>query len=218
MIGTEDGQDGLFVARAGLILALRGIGITDRALLEAFEAVPHEVFVPDDYADYAYKDASLPIGAGQSITSPLILARLLAPLDALDAPKILEIGTGSGYSAMLLAKLGRRIFSVEKDKSLLAAAVARWRNCNADRIVGFAADGLHGLPQMAPFDRIVLTGSVSDVPEYLANQLADEGILVAAVGPAAERQTVVSMQREGENLIIAEHGTVRLPPLSSSLP
>lgn len=218
MNGADGGDDGLFVARAGLILALRGLGITDRKLLDAFEAVPHERFVPNDFVDYAYKDASLPIGGGQSITSPMILARLIAVLDVADTAKLLEVGTGSGYSAMLLSRFARRVFSLEKDRSLLAAAVSRWRDLAADNIVGFVADGLNGLPHMAPFDRILLTGSVAEVPEALIGQLADEGILVAAVGPAGERQTITTVQREGASFLIAEHGTVRLPPLSSSLP
>lgn len=213
------GEDGsFFVARAGLILALRGLGITEHSLLEAFETVPHERFVPEDYADYAYKDASLPIGGGQSITSPLILARLLAALDAAGTAKLLEVGTGSGYSAALLSRLSRRVFTLEKDRVLLAEATARWRDLRADNIVGIAGDGLGGLPNMAPFDRILLTGSVPDVPEALSAQLADEGLLVAAVGQPAERQTILTVQREGAELVIAEHGTVRLPPLSSSLP
>ena len=213
------GEDGTsFVARAGLILALRGLGITEHSLLEAFETVPHERFVPEDYAEYAYKDASLPIGGGQSITSPLILARLLVALDASGTAKLLEVGTGSGYSAALLSRLSRRVFTVERDRALLAAAEARWRDLRADNIVGIVGDGFGGLPNMAPFDRIVLTGSVSEVPEALAPQLVDEGILVAAVGPPTERQTIVTVQREGAQLVIAEHGTIRLPPLSSSLP
>ncbi|MBU1176724.1 MAG: protein-L-isoaspartate O-methyltransferase [Alphaproteobacteria bacterium] len=218
MTGPGGENDRHFVARAGLILALRGLGITDRTLLSAFETVPHEAFVPEDYADYAYKDASLPIGHGQSITSPMILARLFAELDAAGAGKILEIGTGSGYSAVLLSRLGRRVFSIERERALNVAAAERWRALRADNIVGFVADGMGGLPQMAPFDRIILGGSVPDLPEALADQLVDEGILVAAVGPATARQTIVSVQREGRELVIAEHGALRLPPLSSSLP
>jgi protein-L-isoaspartate(D-aspartate) O-methyltransferase len=218
MTGGAGGDDSIFVARAGLILALRGLGITDRKLLDAFEAVPHENFVPKDYGDYAYKDASLPIGGGQSITSPLILARLFAVLDMEETGKVLEVGTGSGYSAMLLSRFARRVFSLEKERSLLAAAVGRWRDLEADNIVGFVADGLAGLPHMAPFDRILMTGSVAEVPEALTGQLADEGILVAAVGPAGERQSITTVQREGASFLIVEHGTVRLPPLSSSLP
>ena len=211
-------DDTHFVARAALILALRSIGVTDRRLLEAFESVPHESFVPDEYAEYAYKDASLPIGHGQSITSPLILARLLAELDVAGAGKVLEVGSGSGYSAALLARLGRRVFSVERERNLHTSATIRWRNLRIDNVIGFLGDGLSGLPQMGPFDRILLTGSVPEVPETLAYQLVDEGILVAAVGPPTERQSVVTVQREGDELVIAEHGTLRLPPLSSSLP
>lgn len=211
-------DDTHFVARASLILALRSIGITERRLLEAFESVPHERFVPDDYAAYAYKDASLPIGRGQSITSPLILARLLSELDAADTAKICEVGTGSGYSGALLARLGRRVFSIERERDLHLAATQRWRDLRADNIVGFVGDGLEGLMQMAPFDRILLTGSVPEVPEALAFQLVDDGILVAAVGPASERQSILVVQREGGELVISERGMVRLPPLSSSLP
>ena len=140
-------DDNHFVARAGLILALRGLGITERSLLAAFESVPHERFVPPDYADYAYKDASLPIGHGQSITSPLILARLLSVLDAAGTGKLLDVGTGSGYSAMLASRLCRRVFSLETDKALLAEAIGRWRELRADNIVGIAGDGLKGVGQ-----------------------------------------------------------------------
>lgn len=210
----EDDDTGeLFTAKAGLVLALRSIGITDHRLLNAFEATPHEVFVPDDYSAYAYKDASLPIGCGQSITSPLVLARMLALLDPFGTSKVLEVGTGTGYSAALLSRMTRRVFSVERHEELAREASARWSAIDASGIIGFHQDGLVGLAQQAPFERILLTGSVEEVPVVLLDQLADGGTLVAPVGPPDERQVLLRLVREEDELVESEHGAVRLAPL-----
>lgn len=211
--GPTDDADFLRTARAGLILHLRQNGITDRALLGLFEAVPHEHFVPEDYAEYAYGEASLPIACGQSITSPLILARLFSALDPVGAGKILEVGTGSGYASALLAHAGRRVFSIDRFAQLAREAQARWKALDLSNIVGFHADGLLGLTQQAPFARILLTGAVETVPEALIAQIDDRGILVAPVGAANQPQKITRMIRVGEGVELSEHGQVRLPPL-----
>lgn len=209
----EDEPGDLFTARAGLILALRGQGVTDRDLLNAFESVPHEAFVPDDYAGYAYKDSSLPIACGQSITSPVILAKLLQLLDPAGAGKVLEIGTGSGYAAMLLSRLARRVFTTERFRELSIAAEMRWQALGVTNIIGNHADGLEGLPQQAPFERILLTGSVTEIPEALIAHLTEDGVLVAPVGPPNERQTILRLVRSEDDVAVSEHGSVRLAPL-----
>lgn len=201
-------------ARAGLILNLRQHGITDPDLLRAFETVPHEIFVPESYAEYAYRESSLPIACGQSITSPAILAQLLAQLSPQGTSKIMEIGTGSGYSAALLSRLARRVFSMEKYRTLAVEAHGRWQQLGYTNIVGLHEDGFHGLEQQAPFERILLTGSVSEIPEDLLDQLADGGIAVLAVGAPADRQAIVRIERADDSFIETEAGTVRLAPLS----
>lgn len=211
------GQGGSFSdyweARAGLILHLRQQGITDPDLLRAFETVPHEVFVPESYIEHAYGESSLPIGCGQSITSPTILAGLLIHLLPLDVGKVLEVGTGSGYSAALLSRMARRVFTVERYRELATTAYANWQRIGYSNIVGLHDDGLFGLEQQAPFDRIFLTGSVAEIPEDIIDQLADGGIAVMAVGAPAERQTILRIERSDDSFIDTEHGTVRLSPL-----
>lgn len=212
-------EDGVSVtdpweARAGLILNLRQLGVTDPDILRAFETVPHERFVPDDYAEYAYRDSSLPIECGQSITAPGILAQLLVQLAPQGSSKVLEVGTGSGYSAALLAQMARRVFTIEKYRTLASRAQARWQAEAMTNIVGLHEDGLLGLEQQAPFERILLTGSVSAVPEDLVEQLGDGGIAVMAIGAPAERQAILRIERADDSFIETEAGSVRLPPLS----
>lgn len=202
------------MAQAGLVLLLRSNGITDNRLLKQFESVPHQVFVPEEFAEYAYRDASLPIECGQSISSPLVLARMLCLLEPFEINKALEIGTGSGYSAALLSRFARRTFTIERYQTLIRAAEARWAQLKLSGIVGFHDDGLEGLAQQAPFDRILLTGSVTEVPETLTEQLADGGILVAAVGAADARQQLIRIVREDDELVTTEHAFVRLPQLT----
>jgi len=201
-------------ARAGFILGLRSSGIMDRDLLNAFESVPHEVFVPAEFAGYAYKDASLPIGHGQSLPSPWVLAPMLDALDAAGAGKVLVIGTGSGYSSALLARLARRVFSVERNPEILARAQANWTALGLTTIVGFHADGLAVHLQQGPFDRIFLTGSVEDIPGQLERQLKEDGVLVAPVGPSTGRQTITRVVRGPSDSLVSEHGTMRIAPLT----
>lgn len=213
---SEGGIDAdLRTARAGLVLSLRSIGLTDRALLAAFESVPHEVFVPPDFSEHAYKDVSLPIACGQSISSPLLVARMLHFLQPAGVGKVLEIGTGTGYASMLLSRLARRVFTMERYDALARAAEARWAKLDVSNIVGFHEDGMGGLPQHAPFDRIILTASVTEVPERLIEQLGEGGVLVAAVGAANERQNVTKLIKENGQITRSEHGFVRLAPLTA---
>ncbi len=215
MMEGDGGVTDFWEARAGLILHLRQLGITDSEILRAFETVPHEVFVPADYAEYAYRESSLPIECGQSITAPTILATMIAVLAPQGAGKVLEVGTGSGYSAALLSRMARRVFTVEKYRTLAGSAQQCWRQIGYSNIVGLNDDGLVGLAQQAPFDRIFLTGSVPEVPEDLLEQLADGGVAVMPVGAASERQAIVRIERADDSFIESEHGLVRLSPLTS---
>lgn len=217
MTGEPDhGSPDHVMARAGLVLNLRQHGITDPDLLNAFEAVPHEVFVPEEYSGYAYREGSLPIACGQSITSPIILAMLIAALEPKGAGRALEVGTGSGYATALLAKFARRVFTLDRHGELIRDASARWSALGLHNIVGLHADGLSGWHVQAPFDRILLGGSVEEIPETLVDQLADGGLLVAPVGAADSRQTIVKIERVDDEFLVSEHGSVRLPQLVAS--
>ena len=213
---SEDGSSvtDFWEARAGLILNLRQLGITDPEILRAFETVPHEAFVPESFSQYAYRESSLPIECGQSITAPTILAQMLVQLAPQGAAKVMEVGTGSGYSAALLSRMARRVFSIEKYRTLASLALARWQGAGYANIIGLHEDGLLGLDQQAPFDRILLTGSISEVPEDLLDQLADGGIAVMAVGAPAERQVILRIERADDAFVETEVGSVRLAPLS----
>ena len=213
---SEDGSSvtDFWEARAGLILNLRQLGITDPEILRAFETVPHEAFVPESFAQYAYRESSLPIECGQSITAPTILAQMLVQLAPQGAAKVMEVGTGSGYSAALLSRMARRVFSIEKYRTLASLALARWQGAGYANIIGLHEDGLLGLDQQAPFDRILLTGSISEVPEDLLDQLADGGTAVMAVGAPAERQVILRIERADDAFVETEVGSVRLAPLS----
>lgn len=214
MTGGQGGSDDVVaIARAGLILSLRTHGVTDHALLSIFESVPHDAFVPTEFAEYAYKDGSLPIECGQSITSPIILARMLVLLDPVGAAKVLEIGTGTGYATALLSKACKRVFSVERFQTLFRAAAQRWADLSLSNIVGFHDDGLLGLSQHAPFDRVLLTGSVETIPDILVSQLSEGGILLAPVGAPNTRQTLTKVIRVGTETVTSEHGSMRLAPL-----
>lgn len=213
--GSPPSPDDFFEVRAGLILSLRRKGITDPRILRAFEQVPHERFVPEDYLEHAYREVSLPIACGQSITSPTLTAAMVRLLQPQEGDKVLEIGTGSGYCAAILSRMSRRVFSLERYRSLAAAAQAVWNSLGYTNIIGLHEDGLTGLGQQAPFDRILLTGSVETPPEAVLDQLADGGIAVMPLGAPGDRQVLVRYERADDDLVESEHGFIRLAPLMS---
>ncbi len=211
---ANDAED-IFMARASLILTLRQHSIVNPGILKAFEVIPHEVFIPKEYAQYAYKDKTLPIGFGQSMTSPVHLAKLFVALEPDGAKTLLEIGTGSGYGAAVLSRLARRIFSVEKINTLSHRAQENWANARIGRTIGFCHDGLLGLEAQAPFERILLSGSVKEIPKVFFEQLADGGILVAPVGMPNDRQIITKVERVGDEFITTECGFIRISALKN---
>lgn len=202
-------------AKASLILKLRQHGIVNNAILRAFEIVPHEAFIPREYLAYAYRDKTLPIAHSQSISSPTHLADLLVALEPEGAEKILEIGTGSGYSAALLSTMAKRVFTLERIGELANLAEKNWMKAQINGVIGFNLDGLLGLAGHQPFCRILLGGSVIEISQSLLDQLADGGILVGAVGKADERQIITKVERVRDNFLYSEHGFIRLAPLIS---
>ena len=165
-----------------LLMELRRHGITDSRVLSAIERTPREAFVDEPFQHSAWENTALPIACGQTISQPYIVAYVTEQLDVQPKHRVLELGTGSGYQAAVLSPLCRMIYTVERHKPLLKQAEARFKALKLENIVTRHGDGLLGWPEQAPFDRILLSAAVPQVPPILIEQLKPGGILVAPVG------------------------------------
>jgi protein-L-isoaspartate(D-aspartate) O-methyltransferase len=186
-------------ARARMVRSqLHDRGIRDTRVLEVMGALPREAFVPDDERADAYADNPLPIGAGQTISQPYIVARMTELLAVAPGDRVLEVGTGSGYQAAVLAELGCRVTTMEREAGLAATARARLEamGYGADRIDVRAGDGTLGLPDEAPWDGILVAAAAPAVPDPLREQLGEGRRLVIPVGSRAEQQLLV-VERHG---------------------
>jgi protein-L-isoaspartate(D-aspartate) O-methyltransferase len=185
-----------------LVMALRGQGISDQRVLGAIERTPRDLFVDELFQSSAYENSALPIACGQTISQPYIVAYMTQMLELDPKHRVLEIGTGSGYQAAVLAPLCRMVYSLERHRQLLKAAEVRFAALKLHNVVTRCGDGLLGWPEQAPFDRIILTAAVPEIPANLTNQLKPGGILIAPVGqqPSAEsisQHLVKIMQTDG---------------------
>jgi len=165
-----------------LIMTLRRSGITDTAVLAAIERIPREAFVPPSFLDQAYENRALPIGLGQTLSQPQVVALMTQALAVRPRHKVLEIGTGSGYQAAVLAELGAQVRSIEIVAPLAQGAAETLRRLGYDRVQVRHGDGYRGWPEAAPFDAIVVTAAPPQVPATLVEQLAPGGRLVIPVG------------------------------------
>lgn len=166
-----------------LIMALRKAGVTDARILSVIEDIPRDAFVAEPFRHAAYDNTALPIQCGQTISQPYVVACATIALNPGPNMRVLEIGTGSGYQAAVLAKLCRRVYTIERHKPLMKEAEARLNALKIENVVTWYGDGFKGWPQQAPFDRILLSAAVDVVPDALFDQLKVGGILVAPVGP-----------------------------------
>jgi len=167
----------------------------DTRVLAAMEAVPRHLFVSEAFADQAYSDVALPIALGQSISPPSLIATMTVALGLGDRMKVLEIGTGSGYHTAILARLARRVYSIERHRPLAQAAETRLRDLKVHNVTIRPGDGLKGWREQALFDRILLTGAVPGPPQALLDELATGGILVAPCGASEDDQVLVRVRR-----------------------
>jgi protein-L-isoaspartate(D-aspartate) O-methyltransferase len=198
---------------ANLLLRLRRNGITDQKVLAAIESVPRDVFVPADSQDNAYSERALPIDCGQTISAPVIVGLMTAALDVGDRDRILEIGTGSGYQTAVLAKLARRVYTIDRFRTLVQAAESRFRTLRISNVTTLVGDGMKGWPEQAPFDKIIVTAAGDRVPDALLRQVRLGGIIVAPVGPPDGIQKLVRMTRTPEGFDETTLADVRFVPL-----
>lgn len=172
-------------------------GIRDARVLAAIRAVPRHLFVPEDYRASAYADTALPIGLGQTISQPYIVAAMTEMLSAGAGDRVLEIGTGSGYQAAVLSRLASEVYSIELEPKLARSASARLRTLGYRNVIVKEDDGYQGWAEKAPFDRIIVTAAPPSVPGALMDQLKRGGKLVAPVGTGDQWLQVIEKTSDG---------------------
>jgi protein-L-isoaspartate(D-aspartate) O-methyltransferase len=199
--------------RDRLVKRLKDHGIRSSAVLEQIRNVPRHLFVDEALASRAYEDTALPIGLGQTISQPYVVARMTeALLDGFTGEKVLEIGTGCGYQTAVLAPLVKKIYTVERIPELLRKAKQRLRNLDIYNVQFRPGDGWEGWPKYAPYDGIIVAAAAPELPEKLLEQLATGGRLIMPVGPAG-RQDLVMVTRRDDHFEQVSLGAVSFVPL-----
>jgi protein-L-isoaspartate(D-aspartate) O-methyltransferase len=189
--------------------------VTDEDVLEAMRTVPRHMFVPSDYLGMAYNDHPLPIGYGQTISQPYIVAWMTELLELKPGEKVLEIGTGSGYQAAVLAELdGVKVYTIEIVPELAETAANRLEELGYSEVEVMQGDGYYGWPEHAPFDAIIVTAAPDHLPAPLVEQLAEGGRLVIPIGPPGGYQSLWKFVREGEGVTAYNMGGVRFVPFT----
>lgn len=198
--------------RKKLVQLLRDKGITDEAVLDAVGRVPRHLFLDPAFLDHAYEDKAFQIGEGQTISQPYTVAYQSALLETQPGIKILEIGTGSGYQASVLAELGVKVFSIERHRILHRTAKALLSELGYRRVKCFFGDGFKGLPSYAPFDRIIVTAAASELPIGLMDQLRPGGMMVVPLGEASSQMLRLIKDPSGQ-ILQEEYDQFRFVPM-----
>jgi len=206
-------QDSERVGRMEFMLTLRRRGISDQAVLRAMDEVPREHFVTPDRVEAAYGDHALPIACGQTISQPYVVAYMTEQLALQPQHRVLEVGTGSGYQAAVLSRLAREVVSIERYRTLAEAARSRLHTLGYDNVEVVVGDGFAGVPERAPYDRIMVTAAAERVPEALVGQLADGGVMLLPLGPRDGAQEIVKLTKSNEGLVKEHLIGVRFVPL-----
>jgi protein-L-isoaspartate(D-aspartate) O-methyltransferase len=196
-----------------LVMDLRRAGVSDTRVLSAMERTPREAFCAPQFLDRAYDDTALPIAHGQTLSQPSVVGLMTQAAECGPRHKVLEVGTGSGYQAAILAALCRRLYTIERHRPLLQDAERRLLGLGISNIVTRHGDGWAGWPEQAPFDRIVVTAAPDDVPGALVGQLGEGGILVIPVGREKRSQRLLRLRRGPEGVVTEELAAVRFVPL-----
>ncbi|WP_299427466.1 protein-L-isoaspartate(D-aspartate) O-methyltransferase [uncultured Shimia sp.] len=205
--------DALAQRKMQFLFALRSRGVTDPAVLTAMEDVDRGLFVRGLFAERAYEDTPLPIACGQTISQPSVVGLMTQALEVTSRDKVLEVGTGSGYQAAILSHLSRRVYTVDRHKRLVQEARAIFDQLGIVNITSLISDGSFGLPDQAPFDKIIVTAAAEDPPGPLLAQLKIGGIMVVPVGQSDAVQSLIRVRKTENGLDYDELRSVRFVPL-----
>ncbi|MFB9150566.1 protein-L-isoaspartate(D-aspartate) O-methyltransferase [Roseovarius ramblicola] len=199
------------------LFALRSRGVTEARVLSAMERIDRGRFVRGHFAGRAYEDMPLPIACGQTISQPSVVGLMTQALRLSPRDKVLEVGTGSGYQAAILSQLARRVYTVDRHRHLVREAAAIFAELDLANIIALTADGSFGLPEQAPFDRILVTAAAEDPPGPLLAQLRIGGIMVLPVGQSDTVQQLIRVTRHETGYEYDELRPVRFVPLVEGL-
>lgn len=195
------------------LYALRSKGVTDARVLTAMERIDRADFLRGIFAERAYEDMPLPISCGQTISQPSVVGLMTQALQVTSRDKVLEVGTGSGYQAAILSQLARRVYTIDRFRRLVADAKTVFDRLDLTNVISFAGDGSFGLPDHAPFDRILCTAAAEDPPGPLLAQLRVGGIMVLPVGQSDTVQSLIRVTRTEDGFDYDELRSVRFVPL-----
>ena len=204
-------------AKMQFVFALRSQGVTEQSVLQAMEKIDRGAFVTGYFPERAYEDMPLPIPCGQTISQPSVVGLMTQALQLSGREKVLEVGTGSGYQAAILSQLARRVYTVDRHRRLVAEARRVFDTLDLSNITAFTADGSFGLPDQAPFDRILVTAAAEDPPGPLLAQLRIGGIMVLPVGQSDAVQRLIRVTRTEQGYDYDELRPVRFVPLVEGL-
>jgi protein-L-isoaspartate(D-aspartate) O-methyltransferase len=197
-----------------LLMELRRQGITDTEVLSAMETTPREMFVPGVFRDRAYDNVALPVDAGQTISQPYVVAYMTAQLELKPSNSVLEVGTGTGYQTAILAKLVRRVYTIERHASLAEQAQERLKKLKLFSVDFRVSDGMRGWPGQAPFDRIIVTAAAREnPPQELLNQLNIKGLIVIPIDRGVDGQVLVRIRRTAQGFQSTDLLPVKFVPL-----
>jgi protein-L-isoaspartate(D-aspartate) O-methyltransferase len=215
-VAAETQIDSFLTQRRSMVESqLRARGIRDERVLAAMFRVPRHEFVSEEHREQVYEDHPIPIGEGQTISQPYIVAIMLEALALDPSDTVLEIGTGSGYQTALLAELVRQVYSVERYASLARAAQATLARLGFNNVEVILGDGSHGLPDRAPFDAIVVSAAAPQIPPPLFEQLREGGRMVIPVGPAHAQELQLVRKHNGHAVVTVMEGCRFVPLIGS---
>lgn len=200
-------------AFASFLLRLRGKGIVARELVAAFEATPRHLFVPDRWQSVAWSEGMIPIECGEATEAPDLQAQVIASLAIEPGHRVLEVGTGSGFTAAVMSRLSARVLTLDRYKTLTELARQRFEALGITNALVRQADGSQGLPAEGPFDRIVVWAAFDTLPRNFAEQLASNGVMIAPIGAEEQPQTLAKLTKIGSRFEREDVGTVRLQPI-----
>jgi protein-L-isoaspartate(D-aspartate) O-methyltransferase len=216
--GQDTQEEGRTARRLAMVSVIRRYGVQDVLTLRAMENVPRHEFVPQAYRDRAYDDRPLPIEHGQTISQPYIVAYMTEMLEPYPGMKVLEVGTGSGYQAAVLAEIGCEVYTVEIFEGLAASAAERLRRLGFDNVATRHADGHYGWSEAAPFDAIIVTAAAGHIPPRLIQQLKPGGRMMIPVGSVYGVQNLIFVQKDAEGRVTTRNVLpVRFVPMLSGL-